>query len=225
MGNMRNFLEITVSYTTVELYVLAVLGVLTVVLLNLLSYKVIQALQLSQYRLREFGAWWKAGGKTHLYRHFFLGFLSALGMAIFVASFGDRQGYRLIGYAFFAVLSTVYLHLNRHKGNTPLRGTPRIIRLYCTLSALYALIVVGLIVLPSWILLYAQLGLVPLAIVPIVLCANFVNSPLERVIQRKYIRAAKAKLAAHKHLVVIGITGSFGKTSAKNILHSMLAMR
>ncbi len=57
----------------------------------------------------------------------------------------------------------------------------------------------------------------------IVVAADFLLQPLERQINLYYIRDAKRILASCKDLLVIGITGSFGKTSTKNILYRILS--
>lgn len=56
----------------------------------------------------------------------------------------------------------------------------------------------------------------------IVILSNLVNFPLEWLIKQKYILKAKKKLKSYKNLIVIGITGSYGKTSTKNFLYEML---
>ncbi len=47
--------------------------------------------------------------------------------------------------------------------------------------------------------------------------------PIEKLIHRHFIRRAKAKLATMQDLIVIGVTGSCGKTSVKNFLATILA--
>jgi UDP-N-acetylmuramoyl-tripeptide--D-alanyl-D-alanine ligase len=55
--------------------------------------------------------------------------------------------------------------------------------------------------------------------------ANTILSPLERAIQRKWLRRAVKKLNCPEFakLIKIGITGSFGKTGCKNILAAILS--
>jgi UDP-N-acetylmuramoyl-tripeptide--D-alanyl-D-alanine ligase len=48
--------------------------------------------------------------------------------------------------------------------------------------------------------------------------------PIEKIISEYYIRKARTKVEKNKY-IVIGITGSFGKTSLKNILYSLLKTR
>lgn len=57
----------------------------------------------------------------------------------------------------------------------------------------------------------------------IVIAANMINKPLETSINHHYFNDAKRILQSSNNLKVIGITGSYGKTSTKHILHSVLA--
>lgn len=56
-----------------------------------------------------------------------------------------------------------------------------------------------------------------------VLLAWVVTLPLERAVSRWYVNDAKKILRNHKGLKVIGITGSFGKTTTKFILERILS--
>lgn len=59
----------------------------------------------------------------------------------------------------------------------------------------------------------------------IVFIANIINYPVERMVFHHYERLAKNKLASMPNLKVIGITGSYGKTSSKNILNEILSIK
>ncbi|MBQ3940726.1 MAG: UDP-N-acetylmuramoyl-tripeptide--D-alanyl-D-alanine ligase, partial [Oscillospiraceae bacterium] len=52
--------------------------------------------------------------------------------------------------------------------------------------------------------------------------ANFLNQPVERHIQNGFIKDAQRMLRESPNLTVIGITGSYGKTSVKYFLHTLL---
>ena len=52
---------------------------------------------------------------------------------------------------------------------------------------------------------------------------KIINSPLEKLIGRRYINSAKRILKSHNNLKVIGITGSYGKTTTKFILNRILS--
>lgn len=53
--------------------------------------------------------------------------------------------------------------------------------------------------------------------------ANAINQPMERAITRWYYNDARRKLRSMPNLIVIGITGSFGKTSTKHFLYRILS--
>lgn len=62
------------------------------------------------------------------------------------------------------------------------------------------------------------------ACVPIVLFLSYIlASPSEYLIQLHYIKAAKKKIKDNPKLKIIGITGSYGKTTFKNSLKTLLS--
>ena len=65
-----------------------------------------------------------------------------------------------------------------------------------------------------------------LALTPfLALLGNLINSPLEGAIRRHYINDAEKMLRACPELKIIGITGSYGKTSVKYYLSTLLKGR
>jgi len=74
-------------------------------------------------------------------------------------------------------------------------------------SKTYPLAPVIAIALP-WVLIY------PMA---------WITSPMEAAIRNRYLNEAKQILADHNDLIKIGITGSYGKTSTKNIMQAMIS--
>lgn len=81
-----------------------------------------------------------------------------------------------------------------------------------TLTAIYA---------PRWALSVAMI----LTLQGWSVAVNAVNSPMERAITRHYYNDARRILRSMPQLTVIGITGSFGKTSTKNFLYRILSER
>ena len=62
-----------------------------------------------------------------------------------------------------------------------------------------------------------------LATIPgVLLFANWLNGPMEKAIRQRYTKDAIKKLDAHSNLTAIGITGSYGKTSMKHYLNTLL---
>ena len=54
---------------------------------------------------------------------------------------------------------------------------------------------------------------------------NILNKPVEKLVYLYYFKKAKNKLSSMTRLKVIGITGSYGKTSSKNILSHILSAK
>lgn len=134
------------------------------------------------------------------------------------------EGYFLSQYAhhLFARIRKPALLFHPQAAKKPLKFTPRIVRLYICL-ALVALVFSSLCVfyLPAPLFLLCLL-LLPLTSVLVLFCA-VLCLPIEKTIAAFYIRDAKKKLAARRDLTIIGITGSYGKTSTKFILSTILS--
>ena len=113
------------------------------------------------------------------------------------------------------------------KRKTPLVVTSRVVRLFITLSILVGLSVFGLEVLTYYVggasgsmewIIYILLFL-------LVRFAFIINLPMENMIKAHYFNASTKKLKSRPDIIKIGITGSYGKTSVKNILAQMLAKK
>lgn len=57
------------------------------------------------------------------------------------------------------------------------------------------------------------------------LVANLINKPIELAINKYYINDAKKIIRSHKSLLTIGVTGSYGKTSVKFMLGTLLGAK
>ena len=100
----------------------------------------------------------------------------------------------------------------------PLTYTPRMKRLYAALIviALLAALLIALVFrLPGFIVFVAAPYL-PLA-------AGACMKPVEKKISDHYLQDAKRRLDDRPDLIKIGITGSYGKTSTKFILATILS--
>ena len=105
------------------------------------------------------------------------------------------------------------------KQKKPLVYTPRVWRLIATSTILLTIMI---------FIIIAQLGcywctIIPMLAFAIILAANSINQPIEYVINRKYYNDAERILKSMPHLTIIGITGSYGKTSTKHYLHKILS--
>lgn len=54
---------------------------------------------------------------------------------------------------------------------------------------------------------------------------GFLTSPVENAVKRWYVKKTKALLDTYTNLIKVGITGSYGKTSTKNIMGAVLGER
>lgn len=105
---------------------------------------------------------------------------------------------------------------------TPLVFTKRVVRLYTTTLLLYAIIVTLVAILNSAVVITTATALILLSD-GVMLAANFINTPIEKGINRHYYNDAKKIIESNKNLIIIGVTGSYGKTSTKNYLANILA--
>lgn len=123
----------------------------------------------------------------------------------------------------------------RQKFKKPLVFTPRVKRIYgvCTIISIGIVLALALTVGRggSDAFLYYSGGQVTLGVL-LMLCifswavailAVFVLKPVETSINNKYRNEAIAILQSMPNLKVIGITGSYGKTSTKHYLHRILS--
>ena len=110
------------------------------------------------------------------------------------------------------------------KAKKPLVFTARVKRLLVTQTLLTALVLWRAWLLPiGW-------GAVLLAVFSLEIWAwiglsNLINTPLEKAVAKWYVGDARRMLKNHSRLTVIGITGSYGKTSTKTFLHALLSAR
>ncbi len=101
--------------------------------------------------------------------------------------------------------------------------TNRVIRQYSSAVIIFSLIILSGYFLDDFKWFTAFFSLTTLLSVFIVSLIKIVNEPIEAAFRKHYIRDAKKKLTSLKHTKVIGITGSFGKTSTKHVLERILS--
>ena len=108
------------------------------------------------------------------------------------------------------------------KAKKPLKYTPRVKRMLVTVAVLYVAMTVLLAVFASGRITALVVGLVAAASPFVIILANIINKPIELSINRYYTNDAKKMLAACPNLTVIGVTGSYGKTSVKFYHNTLL---
>lgn len=117
----------------------------------------------------------------------------------------------------------ILLSGDRFVGLKRLKYTKRIIRILVVFGVLICGCVALQIIYFSNLLLLIFLPLI-LFLNYAILTLTFLSlSPIENLIKKSYEKKTKLKLKSMKNLVKIGITGSYGKTSTKEILGTILS--
>lgn len=122
----------------------------------------------------------------------------------------------------FVYIYITYKFKETLKNEVHLKYTNRIKRLYLILFVLYfclilcfynaSLFIIGILFLMSSNKI-------------IILLASIIAYPIEWGIQKYYIEDAKGILKQNKDIIKVGIVGSYGKTSTKNILYLLLSTK
>lgn len=178
--------------------------------------------QLNTYKNNEQWAWNKKNAGM-LLRHAVYLAVALFGYVFTRPALGQApQGLALIAVCLVLVLQ-LWLWQPKQKAKKPLVYTGRVIRMLVTHGILLlAAVPLLAVLLPGYdafmaILLYTML--LPLWI----LLVNRLNAPIQKAINRRFIREAENKIKAMPDLTVIGITGSYGKTSVKFFLTELLS--
>lgn len=200
---------------TMEIAAFILLALGSAVCVGVQSLTYLHMLQLNSYRNERYLRWCRGNLRTLFFPLRLLPLPGLLGFLLFPGAAGFVQ----------AGLLALTGPLNRPpKAKKPLVYTARIKRLLAAVALLWAVAVAVAWFLPLWggALL---LTLISLPVWLIVLLANTLNLPMERAITAWYVRDARRRLAAMSRLTVIGVTGSYGKTSVKNYLHALLSAK
>ncbi len=132
------------------------------------------------------------------------------------------------GVSLLAGVAIMYRWWHRTPAKKPIVYTPRMRRILGSAAVTLALLVIVLIlvanVLPTLFTLVGGAGLMLLMPVIAILCiviGDWAMTPVERHIQRRFVKQAKARIEEYRPDVV-GIAGSYGKTSTKHITAQLL---
>ena len=114
-----------------------------------------------------------------------------------------------------------------HPAKKPLVYTKRVKRMLITTAAIYVIaIVLSLLTGKRRIPICGVILLVLFLLQPfLILLVNLINRPIEQAIDRYYINDAARILREMPNLKIIGVTGSYGKTSVKYFLSTLLSVQ
>ncbi len=180
-------------------------------------------LQQNSYRPERYMGWLrKSGDSTSVIR------LIAL-VVFFIDLYAvGHQYFGLVLAAFFAIYASAKEAKAKYK--KPLAWTARVKRIYTTVWLLTAVIagIVLLIFKPVgaadilYMLSLTMLGAYCASHVMMIV-TDYILSPVEKLINRKYYNQARDILRQMPDLKIVGITGSYGKTSTKHYLYRILS--
>lgn len=135
----------------------------------------------------------------------------------------------LLYIIFYSLCIFLYVkRVSKEQVKKPLVITARIRRLYTTLFILFIMMQIPVILnfdqtrLPYY---YMSLGIIIYINFIMIYIVNVINKPVEKFVFLKYRRQATKKMKNMNNIPVVGITGSYGKTSSKNILNDVLSVK
>lgn len=193
-----------------EKYLELILGIEFIINFVLLTKYYLHMFQLNSYQLKKNWFWIKKNKEEVLLK------ISIVLISLLLNLF--RGGI----YASIAIMFLgIYLSVEKKKAKIPLNYTSRIIILLVTLSIF--VFIFGIICHKANLLLY--LGLINIIIPLLIVICDFIDKPIQIIKNNKYIREAKKIIDSSANLIVIGVTGTYGKTSVKNYLAKILSSK
>ncbi len=198
--------------------------------------------QLNSYSAHEQFGWWKKNKVQMWLRallpELFFMFIIVVNILFFTSYIGDvKHPDRLRDELFYRACPYVGACVNAvgavisliiHKpAKKKLVFTPRVIRMLVTTAIIYgAVCTVSYILLHDTYNMYLAVAEMLVWFAVFMPClANLVNKPVEKAINKRYINDAKRIISELPNTTVIGITGSYGKTSTKFYLEKLLSAK
>lgn len=206
------------------------------------GYRLFGILQSCGYGGKRFIKWANKKNNLIFTRHVLLAMLCALAYAVISLCFSFAGEWSaIVGLSAYVILFAVYIWAdNRVALRTPAVPTARFKRLYCVFAVISAVIAYFAVTLLNYasfaytnnysgywgahifeILRFCPLAVFPLLLIPLVLLANLVSKIYEVPHNKRFVKKATRKLQGSA-VKVVGITGSYGKTSTKQILAEIL---
>lgn len=183
-------------------------------------------LQLESYHQDGFIRYLKAQAHKTIFVTFLLTVLVFIAEAILQNVFWDNLPLaQMLGLIVYGVVGMIYGIL----GMMMMRNAKKKIVFTARMKRLYLFVGIGMMAVQLLLLIPAQIFHVLVialifAFLPLfVYLGNEIAQPFENLIYAKFFTVARDKLAGYQSMIKIGITGSYGKTSAKFILGTILS--
>lgn len=223
------------SYANPHMYISIALSLVNAAMLLFAAYKFFQIIQLSGYKLKGYFVWIKDTKAKYISRILTLSLLSLACSLVTNALFNEETYsaglyFTYLGMIFYVYFSVIFcINLYAAPKKVPLKNTTRMTRLNIALYIFVAGITFILLAVTSEFLppLFhtSVICLTPLMLPILVPFVHLLLVPLEKLIINKYVIQAKHRLKKYPDLIKIAITGSYGKTSTKYILNTILSQK
>ncbi len=176
-------------------------------------------LQLNSYRPERYRKWCRDHDEQLVNLRHLVPFLCIPAMWLQ----GRVDTYIVYAVAACLLLLTAVINIPK-KAKKPLVVTARVWRLFAVQLLILAAVLTGCVFL-SPLRAVGILGLFSIIIWFWTGLAAVITKPLEDRIALGFVKDAKRILSQHPDLTVVGITGSYGKTSVKTFLHALLSVK
>lgn len=216
--------------TWTNFWMVIVVAAVNGILLCLAGYKFMQVIQLSGYKAKGMFEWLKETKFAMWARLCMLSFLSCAALLITNVLLSDFFKYKImcyIGLLFYLLFSIVFIiNIFQVPQKTPLKYTHRMWRM---MSVNFIIVFIATVLIVNFgsnnipYFTYGTVGLTPALIPLFVLASHYICYPFETLNNKRFVKKATKKLDQMPDLIKIGITGSYGKTSVKNILLALLS--
>lgn len=189
------------------------------------SKNALHMFQQNRYELRRFLPWWWGDFKYRMKRSRMS--LFTLAIYLFLALLSLK--YPILVPSIVVGLTLAYSITLTYQSKSkvsikPLAFTPRVKRQSFVMAVLLISLCASLINL-GWVVMIALTPLLIEGINLLIVVMALITQPFEALIKQGYIQQARTILKQHPRLIKVGITGSYGKTSSKNILNEVLSER
>ena len=192
-------------------------GIIGGILAPLFAYRVLLLYQLSAYRLKEL----RTAVKRKRPAYFLLSPIAAsVCFAVCAAVYPFLRNDCFAVMLALPLIAGIAAAVNAHlSAKVKLAFTARLKRFITVFAIIAAILSAGLSVMYPPLFAIAPIfpGIVAF------LFAAIITSPIEKRRNARFVTAAKTVLAARADLIKIGVTGSYGKTTAKNLLSAFLS--
>jgi len=220
----------------VNISITLLISAIVALFLLIASNKIFGAFQQLYYNEKKLLKWSNKPDNMVYSRLILLSFLIFLSFSVLnlCLSFNGSKIAGYLGFIAYILFFVVYFYADKKYAlKVPLKNTARMKRLKTTFYLLNLIFVFGTIYLLSYIsnlisndILYL-LRYLPLAGMPIfcpifVAIAGSINKLYEIPKNKKYVNRSR-EIIKNTEIIKIGITGSYGKTSVKNILKTILS--